>query len=251
MPNARSRACVLGQPNAFGVLEPMAEAGRLAHAAGALLRGRRGAGLARRPGAAGRVRRRHRGRGGPAARHRAPVRRAVPGHAGRTEALMRQIPGRLVGRTTRPRWPARVRHDAARPRAGHPPRQGGQQHLHQPGALRAGRDRVPRDARAARPARRRRRRRRPGPRGWRRRWRMSAHRASTRRRISTSSPSACPTPARSTPRCSTTACWPGCRWRAGTPTTPSCATRCWCAPPRSPRPTRSSGSRARSRGGRA
>ena len=41
----------------------------------------------------------------------------------------------------RPRRPARLRHDAARARAGHPARQGGQQHLHQPGAVRAGGDR--------------------------------------------------------------------------------------------------------------
>ena len=51
-----------------------------------------------------------------------------------TDALVRQVPGRLVGHDHRPRRPARVRHDAARPRAGHPARQGRQQHLHEPGA---------------------------------------------------------------------------------------------------------------------
>ena len=39
----------------------------------------------------------------------------------------------------RPRRPARLRDDAARARAGHPARQGGQQHLHEPGAPGAGR----------------------------------------------------------------------------------------------------------------
>ena len=39
--------------------------------------------------------------------------------------------------TDRPRRQARLRDDDARPRAGHPPRQGGEQHLHEPGAARA------------------------------------------------------------------------------------------------------------------
>ena len=38
-----------------------------------------------------------------------------------SQSLMRQIPGRLVGRTAGPRWPPRLRHDAPRSRAGHPP----------------------------------------------------------------------------------------------------------------------------------
>ena len=65
-----------------------------------------------------------------------------------TEPLIRQIPGRLIGRTTRPGRQARLRDDAARPRAGHPARQGGQQHLHQPGAVRTGRHGLPRHDRA-------------------------------------------------------------------------------------------------------
>ena len=100
----------------------------------AVRRGHR-AGLARRPRAARRVRRRHRRRRGPAARHRARSTAArTSGILASTDALVRQIPGRLVGHDDRPRRPARVRDDDARARAGHPPRQGGQQHLHQPGA---------------------------------------------------------------------------------------------------------------------
>ena len=66
----------------------------------AVRRGRR-ARVARRPRPARRVRRGHRGRRGPAAGHRAAVRRAVPGPARvARDELVRQIPGRLVGRTT-------------------------------------------------------------------------------------------------------------------------------------------------------
>ena len=57
-----------------------------------------------------------------------------------TDALVRQIPGRLVGHDDRPRGQARVRDDAARARAGHPAREGGQQHLHEPDAARARRE---------------------------------------------------------------------------------------------------------------
>ena len=95
-----------------------------------------------------------------------------------TEALVRQIPGRLVGLTTGPRRPAGVRDDASRARAGHPAREGGQQHLHQPGAARAGRDDLPRDDRAARAARRRGDWAR-APRSWRRPSPPSARRGST------------------------------------------------------------------------
>ena len=48
--------------------------------------------------------------------------------------------------------------------------------------------------------------------------------------------------ARSTRRCSSAASSPACRWRAGIPTTPTCATPCWCAPRRSPPTTTSSAS---------
>ena len=54
-----------------------------------------------RPRPARCLRCRHRRRRGPGARHRAAVRRSVPGHPARaTESLVRQIPGRLVGMTT-------------------------------------------------------------------------------------------------------------------------------------------------------
>ena len=69
---------ILGQPNAFGILEPMAEAARLAHAAGALF-----VAVVEPVSLAvlappAEYERGHRRRRGPAARHRAPVRRPVP-----------------------------------------------------------------------------------------------------------------------------------------------------------------------------
>ncbi len=89
---------LVGQPNAFGILEPMAEAGRLAHAAGALFvavvepvslavlasPGDVGADIAA-------------GEGQPLG---IPMQYGGPylGVLATTEALIRQIPGRLVGR---------------------------------------------------------------------------------------------------------------------------------------------------------
>lgn len=90
---------LLGQPNAFGVLEPMADAGRIVHAAGALFvaviepvslavlasPGAVGADIAA-------------GEGQPLG---IPMQYGGPylGILATTEALIRQIPGRLVGRT--------------------------------------------------------------------------------------------------------------------------------------------------------
>jgi glycine dehydrogenase subunit 1 len=90
---------LLGQPNAFGVLEPMADAGRIIHAAGALFvaviepvslavlasPGEVGADIAA-------------GEGQPLG---IPMQYGGPylGILATTEALIRQIPGRLVGRT--------------------------------------------------------------------------------------------------------------------------------------------------------
>ena len=71
---------LLGQPNAFGILEPMAARRRPRACRRRPLRRGRRAGLARRARVAGRVRRGHRGRRGPAAGHRAPVRWPLPGH---------------------------------------------------------------------------------------------------------------------------------------------------------------------------
>ena len=53
---------------------------------------------------------------------------------------VRQMPGRIVGRTRRPRRPAGLHADAAGARAAHPPRQGDLEHLHEPGPAGDGRD---------------------------------------------------------------------------------------------------------------
>ncbi|MFI5291287.1 MAG: aminomethyl-transferring glycine dehydrogenase subunit GcvPA [Candidatus Limnocylindrales bacterium] len=93
-------AVLAGQPNAFGILEPMAEIGRLAHAAGALFvavvepisltvlapPGAYGADIAAGEGQPLGIAPQY---GGP-----------YLGILATTEALIRQIPGRLVGRTT-------------------------------------------------------------------------------------------------------------------------------------------------------
>ena len=56
-----------------------------------------------------------------------------------TEEHIRRMPGRIAGETARRRRPPRLRPRAADPRAAHPPREGDPQHLHRPGAERAGR----------------------------------------------------------------------------------------------------------------
>ncbi len=53
------------------------------------------------------------------------------------EKLIRQMPGRLVGQTDGFARQSRLLPDAGHARAAHPPREGHQQHLHQPGADRA------------------------------------------------------------------------------------------------------------------
>ena len=63
---------------------------------------------------------------------------------------IRRMPGRIAGRDPRRRRPARLRADAADPRAAHPAREGDQQHLHRPGAQRPGRRHLPVVARQAR-----------------------------------------------------------------------------------------------------
>jgi len=125
---------ILGQPNAFGLLEPMAEAARLAHAAGArFVAVVEPISLAVLAPPASTVRNICAGEGQPLG---IPLQYGGPylGILSTTTELMRQIPGRLVGRNDRPRGQASLRDDVARARAGHPSRQGRQQYLHQPGA---------------------------------------------------------------------------------------------------------------------
>ena len=212
---------------------------------GAVRRGR-GAGQPGRPRTTRRVRGGHRRRRGPAAGHRAAVRRAVPGPP-RLHRCARSPDPRPARRDDDgPRWPARVRHDDARPRAGHPTRQGRQQHLHEPGAPRPGRLHLSRDDRAARAARRRgaggRQGRRAGAGPRRGRGASPASRA-VPQRVRRPGPG-CRAP--STPVCSGAACWPAWSWPRPSRTTRRSSTACSCARPRSPRPRRSPGSRRRS-----
>ena len=132
--DARSPASSPAQPNFFGLLEPMAEIGRLAHAAGALFvaviepvslavlapPGAYGADIAAGEGQPLGIPPQY---GGPYLGHPRLDRRARP-----------PDPGPARRDDDRRRRPAGLRHDAARARAGHPARQGRQQHLHEPGA---------------------------------------------------------------------------------------------------------------------
>ena len=172
---------VAAQPSILGLLEDMPEIGRLAHAAGALFvsviepvslavlapPGEYGADIAA-------------GEGQPLG---IPLQFGGPylGIVACTDALVRQIPGRLVGLTAGPGRAAGVRDDPPRARAGHPAREGGQQHLHQPGPARARGVDLRRDRGPARPARRRRAGRRAGRRSSRRRSPRPARHGCTRR----------------------------------------------------------------------
>ena len=154
----------------------------------------------------------------------AAVRRPVPRHP-RLDRRARPPDPRPARRDDhRPRRPARLRDDHARPRAGHPAREGGQQHLHEPGApapsprastsrtsARTGCATWPRSAPPGRPSSRRalaevgRRPAPPGPVPQ----RVRDPGARTRRR--------------STAGCSTAASWPGSSWPRSSPTIPSLA----------------------------
>ena len=187
------------------------------------VRGGRGAGVARGAGAARRVRRRHRGRRGPAAGHPARLRRPVPrdrrlhGRAGPPD------PGPPRGHDGGPRRQARVRHDDAGAGAGHPPREGGVEHLHQPGAARAGRVDLPVRHRPARLAGRGGHGCGSGPRSWRRPSRRSAPRVPTTAPTSTSWSSASQTRGVSTPGSWSAASSPASRSRSCCPDEPSLA----------------------------
>ena len=90
---------------------------------------------ARRPALPGRARRRRGRRRGPGARHAAELRRSVP-RAVRLLARRRSGASRAAssGETSDVDGTRGLRHDAARARAGHPPREGDLERLHQPDA---------------------------------------------------------------------------------------------------------------------
>ena len=152
-----SVAClVVQEPNVFGSLEPMAALAEATHAAGAQFvtlvdpvslavleaPGRYGADIVTAEGQPFGI---PLAFGGPVpGDHGRPDERGAPAarSAGRGHPGRRRPPG------LRPHPPG--------PRAAHPPREGGQQHLHQPGAVRARRNGIPGRRRARGPARGRR-----------------------------------------------------------------------------------------------
>ena len=197
---ALERALADGEPVAGVLLRPAQRVRRPgAHGGGGSPRPcrrcpvhrRRGAGLAGRARRPRGGRRGHRRGRGAAAGHPHAVRRPVPGHPRHHRGAHPPDPGPPRRAHQGPRRPARLRDDAARAGAGHPPRQGGQQHLHQPGAVRAGGHRLPRHDGPARPARRGGRRRRAGPQAGGRPGRCRCAARPRRRRTSTSSRCAC------------------------------------------------------------
>ena len=228
---------IAAQPDFLGLLEPMPEIGRLAHAAGALFvaviepvslavlapPGAYGADIAAGEGQPLGIAPQY---GGP-----------YLGILASTDALVRQIPGRLVGMTTDLDGKRAYRHDHACARAGHPARQGGQQHLHEPGPAGARRLDLPGDDRPARPARRRDPRGQPCAPSLRRPSRPSAASGCIPARTSTSSWSASRTRGPSIAGCSRRASWPGSSWPTRSPTIRPWPTGSSSAPRRSrPRP---------------
>ena len=143
-------AVFVQQPNFLGAVEDL----EALDPAGQGGRGDRGLRLrpddARGAAAAGRVRRRHRGRRGPAARQPAGLRRPLVRLLRRRPGLPAPHPGADRRRDHRRRRPPRLRAHAADPRAAHPPRARDLEHHHRADAQRAGRDRLPQLARPPR-----------------------------------------------------------------------------------------------------
>ena len=149
-----SPACIAQQPNMFGGIEPMAELADAAHAVGAqlvavveptslalLAAARIATGPTSWP---------------PRASRSASRRRTVARTSGSWPPAWNRsarCPAAWSGATARRAGAQGLRPDPPGARAAHPAREGGQQHLHQPGALRAGRDRLPLGGRAGGPAR--------------------------------------------------------------------------------------------------
>ena len=104
-------------------------------------------GLLKRPGDYGR--RHRRGRRANAG-HADAVRRAVPGHHGLPRAVRPPDAGPHRRPDGRPPRQALLRAHAANPRAAHPPREGHEQHLHEPGPVRPAGDDLPRRCSARR-----------------------------------------------------------------------------------------------------
>ena len=130
-------ALVIQQPNFFGRLEDVDALTDWAHARGMLVIGvvnPTSLALLKPPGQWGHEGRGHRRRGGAALG--VPLSSGGPYFGFMTTRMeyVRQMPGRIVGRTLDADRPARLHADAAGARAAHPPRQGDVQHLHQPGA---------------------------------------------------------------------------------------------------------------------
>ncbi len=143
-------AVVVAQPNALGVVEDVRAHADAAHAAGAKLIVKlepTAVGLIATPGSLGAdlvV-----GEGQPLGQELTYGGPSFGFLACATDQV-RRIPGRIVGATVDARGSRGYVSDAARARrAGHPPREGDVEHLHQPDAVRAGRAGVPDVAGAA------------------------------------------------------------------------------------------------------
>ena len=153
------------------------------------------------------------------------------------EEFLRRMPGRLVGQTRRPPRAALLGADAPDPRAAHPPREGHEQHLHEPGPFRPARDDVSGDDGTPGPARGGRVVPAKGPLRGRATHRHGAARSGVRPAVfQRNGRSASPTAAWT--RCSNVlaarASSPAFHWGAGTPGWPTACS--WPSPRNAPRP---------------